>query len=104
MLLSGRGSALLCEELVLRARLDLDAGRLALSAIELDRAYVTASRELPREERPDLQARIEELQGLSAGIADAASTDRPEEQVVRHGIERLEAALRARTAVGFSVR
>jgi hypothetical protein len=88
---------------VLRARLDLDAGRLALGAIELDRAYVTALRELPREERPDLQARIEELQGLSTGVAHAASLEQPQEQVVRHGLERLEAALRARTAVGFSV-
>jgi hypothetical protein len=107
VLLSGRGSALLCEELVLRARLDLDAERLALAAIELDRAYVTALRELPREERSDLQVRIEELQGLSAGVADAAdaaSTEQPDEQVVRHGLERLEAALRARTALGFSVR
>jgi hypothetical protein len=104
VLLSGRGSALLCEELVLRARLDLDAGRLALGAIELDRAYVTALRELPREERPDLQARIEELQGLSTGVAHAATLEQPQEQVVRHGLERLEAALRARTAVGFSVR
>jgi hypothetical protein len=102
VLLSGRGGALLCEELALRARLDLDAGRLALAAIELDRAYVTALRELPGEDRADMRARIEELRGLSAGMAQAALAERPDEQVVRHGLERLEAALRARTAHGFT--
>ncbi len=51
LLLSGRGDVLLCEELALRARLDLDQGRLALAAIELDRAYVAALRELPKEQR-----------------------------------------------------
>jgi hypothetical protein len=104
VLLSGRGSALLCEELVLRARLDFDASRLALAAIELERAYVTALKELPAEGRADLQARIEELHELSAGVAQAALAEQPDEQTVRHGLERLEAALRARTALGFSVR
>ncbi len=37
-LLGARGDALLCEELALRARLDLDQGRLAHAAIELDGA------------------------------------------------------------------
>lgn len=103
-LLSQRDSALLCEELVLRARLDLDAGRLALAAIELDRAYVTALKELPREQRADLQARIEELRDLSGGVAQAALAEQPDEPAVRHALERLEAALRARTAAGFTVR
>ncbi|HXC23420.1 MAG TPA: hypothetical protein VNU28_02440 [Solirubrobacteraceae bacterium] len=101
LLLSGRGSALLCEELTLRARLDLDQGRLALAAIELDRAYVSALRELSNERRPDLQARIEELRELSAGVAASAHAEPPQEQVVRNALERLEAALRARTATGF---
>jgi hypothetical protein len=101
LLLSGRGDVLLCEELALRARLDLDQGRLALAAIELDRAYVAALRELPKEWRIDLQARIEELRGLSAGVAASAQAPTPEEKVLRHGLERLEAILRARTASGF---
>jgi hypothetical protein len=101
LLLSGRGNVLLCEELALRARLDLDQGRLALAAIELDRAYVAALRELPNERRPDLRARIEELRELSAGVAMNASGQTPEEKVVRHALERLEATLRARTATGF---
>jgi hypothetical protein len=104
VLLSGRGSALLCEELALRARLDLDAGRLSLAAIELDRAYANALEELPREERADLRPRIEELRELNAEIGRAAIAEHTDEQTVRHGLERLEAALRARTALGFSVR
>jgi hypothetical protein len=101
LLLSGRGGVLLCEELVLRARLDLDQGRLALAAIELDRAYVAALRELPKEQRPDLQARIDELRDLGAGVAANAHAQTPEVKVVRHALERLEATLRARTATGF---
>jgi hypothetical protein len=143
MLLSSRGQALLCEELVLRARLDLDAGRLALAAIELERAYASALAELPGEQRSDLRGRIEELAelrgeveqaarialptgppvaGLASGASGSASdaagqataakvapapadaNAQPDEQVVRHALERLEAALRARTAAGFTVR
>lgn len=139
VLLSGRGTALLCEELALRARLDLDAGRLGLAAIELDRAYAAAIAELPGEERGDLRERIGELEGLRAGVRDSAravlpeaappsdtgdeaagaaaagpaapgmrrephAPQEPDEQAVRHALERLEATLRARTALGFSVR
>jgi hypothetical protein len=113
VLLSGRGSALLCEELTLRARVDLDAGRLGLAAIELDRAYLTALKELPREKREDLRHRIEELRKLSTSVAGAAhaelldgaaagQVELPDEQIVLHALERLEAALRARTAPGFA--
>ena len=109
MLLSGRGRALLCEELALRARLDLDAGRLALAAIELERAYAAALGELPTEGRADLRERIEELEALSEGTERAAhaatrvgdDVEAIDEQMVRHGLERLEATLRARTASGF---
>jgi hypothetical protein len=111
-LLSGRGSALLCEELVLRTRLDLDAGRLALAAIGLERAYTAALAELPRDAREDLRERIVELEGLQDEVlssarralpqtsspSDDSGDAAPEEQSVRHALERLEAALRARTA------
>jgi hypothetical protein len=110
VLLSGRGEALLCEELTLRARLDLDEGRVALAAVGLERAYACALGELPGERREDLSARIEELAELRPGIEDAAQTavaanGEPrdvDEPTVRHGLERLEAALRARTATGFT--
>ncbi len=120
----------------MRARVDLDAGRLALAAIELDRAYAAALVELGAERRTDLRERIEELAELKSEVEAAAhaalpkaamtpdatraqpvapdpraqarhasgAPRMPEEQVVRHALERLEAALRARTAAGFTVR
>jgi hypothetical protein len=114
VLLGARGVALLCEDLVLRARADLDQGRLAHAAIELQSAYAAALAELPAEGREDLAIRIAELAKLCKGVeAQAsiaiagASTDSGEtldEEVVRHALERLEAALRARTATGFRLK
>lgn len=140
-LLSARSSTLLCEELALRARLDLDHERLEHAAVQLQAAYAAALKELTAEKREDLTIRIAELEKLSDGVAaqaravlggapaqgaDDASTapvatgDPPsarpprelptgghdrgnlDEDVVRHGLERLEAALRARTATGFN--
>ena len=115
-LLSGKGKpALLCEELALRARADLDQGRVRHAAVELDRAYAAALGELPSEERESLRERIEELRGLRAGVQAAAEmaigeqeddlprTDGVDEAAIGHALERLEAALRARTAHGISV-
>jgi hypothetical protein len=108
-LLSTRGVPLLCEDLALRARLDLDQGRLALAAIELERAIAAALPELRGENRQDLALRIAELEQLQGGVAAQAqaamadSNGAPDEETVRHGLERLEALLRARTATGFSV-
>ncbi len=107
VLLSTRGKALMCEELTLRARQDLDQGRLSLAALELERAYATALPELRGEQRADLQPRISELEQLRAGVqreADVALLDGdPGEQTLRHALERVEAALRARTATGFNL-
>jgi hypothetical protein len=132
-LLGARGACLLCEELALRARLDLDQGRLLHAAVELDRAFAAALAELRAEGRQDLAIRVAELEKLRAGVllqAQAALTDvtgadgvlaargstdpaaaagatgasgaptEPDEKIVRHALERLEAALRARTATG----
>jgi hypothetical protein len=123
-LLGGRSTSLLCEELALRARLDLDQGRLAHGALELDRAYAAAIAELRSEGRQDLAIRIAELEQLGAGVAAQAQAalpqqpadvvaarsqeqeprQGPDEETVRHALERLEAALRARTAPGFSLK
>src|SRR4029077_2013100 len=113
-LLGARGATLVCEDLVLRARLDLDQGRRAHAAIELEAAYAAALVELPAEQREDLAIRIAELEKLQAGVAEqarAALADAheredaepagPDEEVVGHALQRLESALRARTAVGF---
>jgi hypothetical protein len=109
VLLAARGHALMCEELLLRARLDLDHARPAHAAIELDRAYAAALTELAGENRQDLAIRIAELKQLRAGVGEQArlalpgAGAEPDDDVVRHALERLEAALRARTAPGFNL-
>ncbi|HEX5852980.1 MAG TPA: hypothetical protein VFY36_07805 [Solirubrobacteraceae bacterium] len=108
-LLGARGRALVCEELTLRARLDLDHGRARHAALELDRALALAAIELPAETRPDLAIRIAELEQLHTGVAEQTSAaltqDGPEvdAEILTHALERLEAALRARSAAGFTL-
>jgi hypothetical protein len=104
-LLGAREEPLLCEELALRARLDLDQGRIAHAAIELDRALLAALTELAGEPRSDLPLRVSELRSLHAGVAAAAQAalgqGESDEEAIRHALERLEATLRARSAAGF---
>ncbi len=114
-LLGGRGEMLVCEELTLRARLDLDQDRLAHAAVELDDALTCAVRELRAEGRQDLAIRIAELDELHTGVAEQAhrartdiATREPGEKMLElddatlsHALGRLEAALRARTALGL---
>ncbi len=118
-LLGGRSADLLCEELALRARLDLDQGRPEHAAIGLERALAAAVGELEAEGRQDLSLRIAELEQLRGGVADQAKealaravsdasgdpgaangAGEPDEEVLAHALGRLEAALRARTASG----
>ena len=106
LLLTGRQAALDVEEFVLRARADLDAGRVSHGAWELRQAYAVGLPELEREGREDLRARLAELREVQAGMpAPASEPDGPAPEVapLRHALERLEAALRARTATGFTV-
>jgi hypothetical protein len=128
-LLAAREQPLLCEELTLRARLDLDQGRVAHAAIELDRALFAALVELADEQRADLPLRVSELASLHEGVAAAAraalglddpagatdasetagapatsahdAPEEPDEETIRHALGRLEAALRARSAAGY---
>jgi len=118
-LLGGRSSDLLCEELALRARLDLDQGRPEHAAIGLERALVAAVGELESEGRQDLALRVAELEQLRGPVAEEAAralaravagasgepgasdgAAEPDEEVLAHALGRLEAALRARTASG----
>ncbi|HUA12107.1 MAG TPA: hypothetical protein VMA83_08900 [Solirubrobacteraceae bacterium] len=106
-LLGGRTAALECEELALRARADLEHGRPALAALELDRALGLAARELQEEVRPDLLRRAGELADLHDAVkaqADAAlaGADEVDSQPLEEALARLQAALRARTAAGVS--
>ncbi len=106
-LLGARSAALMCEEIVLRARQDLDHGRLAHAALELDRAFALAVPELHAEGRQDLAIRIAELEQLRPGVqaqaqaALAQGGDALDEDVLAHALGRVEAALRARTAAGL---
>jgi hypothetical protein len=118
-LLGGRNSDLLCEELALRARLDLDQGRPDLAAIGLERALVTAVGELEAEGRQDLTLRVAELEQLRGPVAEQAKdalaravavaggapgaaegAGEIDVEVLGHALGRLEAVLRARTASG----
>lgn len=101
--LGAREPALACEELVLRARLDLDHARPREAALQLLVALDAAVAELAADARAEaLTDRIVELRGQReavAGAAQSALTGRlaaPELEVVRFTVGRLEAALRAR--------
>ncbi len=110
VLLGGRGRSLICEELALRARLDLEQGRPAHAALELAQAYAAALSELRAEGRQDLAIRVAELEQLRHGVIEQAQAaleqqqGGPDEEIVAHALERLEATLRARTATGFNVK
>lgn len=103
-LLGGRDAALACEELTLRARSDLNAGREREAAMQLQVALRAARSELqPWRDAADLGERLAELDELQDD-ADAAATralegglEREQAETVAHALERLEAALRART-------
>ncbi len=114
-LLGARAETLVCEELALRARLDLDEGRVRHAALELERAYTAAIAELRAEGRADLALRLDELEKLGAGVREQARSALPggagaeqaggaeeraalDQDVLSHALSRLEAALRARTA------
>jgi hypothetical protein len=105
-LLSGRDVALACEELALRARADLGAGREREAAMQLHIALETAVAELESwRGRSDMAGRIDELAGLrpaAAAAANAAIQGGLEPSAVAEVgavLERLEAALRARATL-----
>lgn len=103
-MMNGRERPLVCEELVLRARLDLDHGREREAALQLLVALDAALAELPGDPVADqLSERLTELRGLRDGVtavaqsALAGSLSGDERTTVAHGLTRVEAALRART-------
>jgi hypothetical protein len=98
-LLGGRASALVCEELALRAQGDLDAGRFALAAAGVRMAFEAALAELPAE-----ADRYEKLRGLAGPVTSIASRALREPlapdaiDTLTAALGRLEAALRARAS------
>jgi hypothetical protein len=104
-ILAGREPALVCEELTLRARLDLDQDRPREAALQVLVALDAALAELPRDPAgAGLSERLAELRGQREPIARAAQsalagTPPPEDfEAVALTLGRIEAALRARSA------
>jgi hypothetical protein len=107
-LLSGRDVTLAAELLALRARLDLDHARAREAALQLDAALAAGLAELESwRELDGMAARLDELATLAPGVRAAAAAARAgtlddgAAAAVTGALERLEAALRART-VGTS--
>jgi hypothetical protein len=103
--LGGRHSVLVCEELSLRARSDVDHDREREAALQLLVAVDAALAELPVDPRADVLAdRVAELRerrdavAASAQAALAGPLDDAARQTVTDTLGRLEAALRARAA------
>jgi hypothetical protein len=103
--LGARHDALACEELVLRARLDLDHGRPREAALQLLVALDAALAELPADPAaPALADRLEDLRAQRRSVTAAAQAalegglDSGQLETVASTVTRLEAALRARAA------
>ena len=102
-LLSGRDAILACEELTLRARQDLDFGRVRETALQLEAALVAALAELAGwREQGDMAQRLVELEAQLESIRSVAGAAREgtlgDDAVatLTTTLDRLEAALRAR--------
>jgi hypothetical protein len=101
-ILSGRETALVCEELTLRARLDLDHGRDRAAALQVLIALDAALAELAGE--PSVADRLDELRGRRDPVTAAAQTalagplEAEQQELVASTVTRIEAALRARAA------
>lgn len=101
--LGARERPLVCEELALRARLDLDQGRDREAALQVLVALDAALAELSSERGPEaLSGRIAELRSQREPVATAAqsalggSLSEPELEAVSFALQRIESALRAR--------
>jgi len=104
-LLAGRDVALACEELALRVRVDIDAGRLREAALGLGVTFDAALAELePWRDAAGLAGRLaalrdrrDEVQAV-AGAALQGGLDDAQIAVVGSALGQIEAALRARVA------
>lgn len=101
--LGGRERVLACQELTLRARLDLDHGLAREAALQLLVALDAALAELPADESaPVLAERLVELRERRDSVTQAAQAAlsgplaEADRQIVEQTLARIEAALRAR--------
>jgi hypothetical protein len=104
-ILTGRELALACEELALRARLDLDEGHERTAALQVQIALDSALAELPADPAgAALGDRIAELRDLHAGVFEATQaalrgdSTPAQREATAFALGRIEAALRARAA------
>jgi hypothetical protein len=102
-MLGGRDRPLAAELLVLRARLDLDQGRIREAALQLRVALEAGIAELEADGLSEgLAQRLAELREQRGAVGDAANAalrgplDGATREAVGHALARLEAALRAR--------
>jgi hypothetical protein len=101
--LGQRTPVLLCEDLVLRARSDLDAGRPRSAALQLTVTLDAALSELQPQMAHDMATRIAELAAQHEAATTAARSARRGElsatelETVSFTLVRIEAALRARS-------
>ncbi len=107
--LAGRDVALACELLTLRARADADAGRWREAAFQLRVALEAVLAELlPWSGQGDIDERLAELRTLRGAVGDAANAalqgglDAARIADLGRVLERVEAALRARTHAELS--
>ncbi len=107
-LLAGRDRGLVCEELILRARLDLDRDHEREAALQVRVALEAALAEIPDDRRAlALAPRLDALRGRREAVGDAANAAltgalAEESRVaVAETLRGLEALLRARTAAGL---
>ncbi|PZS07532.1 MAG: hypothetical protein DLM64_14730 [Solirubrobacterales bacterium] len=105
--LSGRMRTLVCEELALRARLDLAHGREREAALQVQVALDAAQAELASDPAAGaLAARLAQLRDQHGAVAAAARTAvagplcDSDRELVEFTLARIEAALRARAAEG----
>ena len=96
-LLGGRETALACEELVLRARADVDAGRMREAALQARVALESVLAELP-DLSPGRRTPLEDSRAAVGQAANAAlrgPLDASSVAAVMGAVEAMEAALRA---------
>ncbi|MEX2195601.1 MAG: hypothetical protein WD844_09980 [Thermoleophilaceae bacterium] len=102
-MLGARTEQLACEELVLRARADVDAGRPREAALETRIALETAIAELESSPAGGAPAELAELRGPVGEAANAALRGDPPAELmiaVKGAVELMERALRRHRAAG----
>ncbi len=100
-IVGGREPALASEELVLRARADLDAGRAREAALQARIALECVLEELPRAGPGDLRAELERDRQAVSEAATAALSGEPTDALsaqVAESVRRMELALGRRRA------